>query len=220
VTLEYIERVWRSNPRLSIVWLHGLGADGRDFEPIVDELGLEFGARFIFPHAPVRPVTLNGGVRMRAWFDLVGLHPGFGWDRAGIDASTAAVMDLVEREVERGMPAERIVLAGFSQGGALALHAGLRAPQRLAGILAMSAFLPLAETLSRETSPANAATPIMMAHGDSDAVVSPHWAESSARFLVAGGYRVDWRVYAMAHAVCAAEIADIAAWLADRAEAQ
>ncbi|MBN1240042.1 MAG: dienelactone hydrolase family protein, partial [Gammaproteobacteria bacterium] len=196
-----------------------LGADGHDFEPIVDELGLEFGARFVFPHAPVRPVTINGGLPMRAWFDILELERSASWDEQGIRASAEAVAGLIQREIDRGMPSRRVVLAGFSQGGAIALYAGLRSPLRLAGLMALSSFLPLGETLPAEKSDANANTPILLAHGDADPVIPLQMADLSRRLLEAEGYAVDWRVYPMPHAVCAAEIRDIAAWLAGIARA-
>lgn len=214
MTLDYIETSWGGEPpRLSIVWLHGLGADGHDFEPVVPELGLGFGARFIFPHAPVRPVTINGGMPMRAWFDILSFDRAAEWDEAGIRGSAAEVDALIDREIERGMPARRIVLAGFSQGGAIALHAGLRSRHRLAGLMALSSFLPMADRLAPEKGRANAATPILMAHGDADPVIGLDMAEESRRALEAEGYAVDWHVYPMPHAVCAEEIRDIAAWL-------
>jgi phospholipase/carboxylesterase len=198
---------------MSVIWLHGLGADGHDFEPIVEELGLGFGARFVFPHAPLRPVTINGGLPMRAWFDILALDRSASWDEEGIRASARSVYGLIEREIGRGMPSRRVVLAGFSQGGAIALHVGLRAPHRLGGVMALSSFLPLADTLSQERSLANVSTPILMAHGDADPVVAVDLADWSRRRLEADGYAVDWRVYPMPHAVCAPEIGDIASWL-------
>jgi phospholipase/carboxylesterase len=218
--VDAIEVHWGEEPRLSIIWLHGLGADGHDFEPVVAELELGFGARFVFPHAPVRPVTINGGLPMRAWFDVLGFNPTARWDETGIRASADAVRALIRRESERSMPSSRIVLAGFSQGAAMALHVGLREPEPLAGLLALSSFLPLAETLADEKSAANAKTPILMAHGDADPVITLDMAEVGRRWLEAEGFAVDWRVYAMPHSVCLPEIHDIAAWLTRLADAE
>jgi phospholipase/carboxylesterase len=199
-----------------VVWLHGLGADGHDFEPIVPELGLKFAARFVFPHAPVRPVTINGGMAMRAWYDILGFDRNAAEDAAGIRASAAAVTELIDNEIERGTPAERIVLAGFSQGGAIALQTALREPRRLGGVMALSTYLPLAGSLPAERSAANAGLPIFMAHGTADNVLPLALGESSRRVLEASGYRVEWHAYAMAHSVCLEEIGAIGAWLAAR----
>ncbi|MBI1845636.1 MAG: carboxylesterase [Candidatus Rokubacteria bacterium] len=212
--LETIEIETGPAPRASVVWLHGLGADGHDFEPIVPELGLP-GApavRFVFPHAPVRPVTINQGMVMRAWYDVYG-PGGRQEDAAGLRASQQAVTMLIERERSRGVAAESIVLAGFSQGGAMALLTGLRHPERLAGLLALSCSMPLAATLAGEASAANREVPIFMAHGRYDDVVPLERAGTSRDALVKAGYHVDWREYPMPHAVCAEEIADIATWL-------
>jgi phospholipase/carboxylesterase len=211
--LESIEIETGAAPRLSVIWLHGLGADGHDFEPIVPELGLHEPLRFVFPHAPVRAVTVNGGMRMRAWYDIVGFGPGAAQDAAGIEESAAAVRELIDRELARGMPAERVVLAGFSQGGAIALHTALREPRRLAGVLALSTYLPVADTLAAERSAANAEIPIFMAHGNADGVIPLAMADASRRALEAQGYAVDWRVYPMAHAVHPSEIGAIGVWL-------
>jgi len=210
--LETVEIAPRGSPELAVIWLHGLGADGHDFEPIVPELRLRRAVRFVFPHAPVRPVTINNGLEMRAWYDIVGFEAARE-DEAGIRASAAAVARLVDREVERGLAAERIVLAGFSQGGAIALQLGLREPRRLAGVLALSTYLPLAGALAREKSAANASLPIFMAHGEYDPVIPLQHADTSRRILEREGYAVDWHVYPMPHSVCAPEIAAIAAWL-------
>jgi len=208
-----VEALTGEAPVMSIVWLHGLGADGHDFGPIVGELGLAFAARFVFPHAPHRPITINGGMQMRAWFDILGVERSAAEDETGIRASAALVERLVEREVARGMPSQRIVLAGFSQGGAMALHAGLRHREPLAGVLALSAFLPLARTLAREGSEANRQVPIMMLHGTADPIISLPFAERSCAELRAAGYAPDWRTYAMPHSVCPDEIRDISGWL-------
>ena len=197
--------------------MHGLGADGHDFEPIVPELALPRGPmRFIFPHAPHRPVTINGGMRMPAWYDILdpSLDPASRREDAqGIRESQAQVEALVARELARGVPASRIVLAGFSQGGAIALHAGLRHAQRLAGIMALSTYLPLQSTLAAEASAANRDVPVFMAHGLADPVVVPLRATASRDLLRGAGYAVQWHEYPMPHAVCAEEIADIGAWL-------
>ena len=211
-SLESVEIAPRGAPELAVIWLHGLGADGHDFEPIVPELRLRRPVRFVFPHAPIRPVTINNGLEMRAWYDIVGFDAARE-DGAGIRASTAAITRLVDREVERGVAAERIVLAGFSQGGAIALHLALREPRRLAGVLALSTYLPLAASLAQEKSAANAALPIFMAHGEYDPVIPLASADASRKILEREGYAVDWHVYPMPHSVCAPEIAAIAAWL-------
>ena len=210
--LETVETATRGASELAVIWLHGLGADGHDFEPIVPELRLAIGARFVFPHAPIRPVTINGGLPMRAWYDIVGFDAA-AEDAAGIRASATAVARLVDREVERGIATEQIVLAGFSQGGAIALHLALREPRRLAGVLALSTYLPLAATIANEKSAANAALPIFMAHGSADPVIPLAHADASRRALEREGYAVDWHVYPMAHAVCLPEIEAIGAWL-------
>ena len=201
-------------PDAAVIWLHGLGADGYDFEPVVPELRLpaRLRLRFIFPHAPVRPVTINMGMPMRAWYDILQMGGGKE-DEAGLRASQALLDGLVEREQSRGVPARRIVLAGFSQGGAIALQTGLRHPQRLAGILALSTYLPLARTLAAERSAANRDLPVLMAHGTLDPMIPIARARESRAALEALGYAVQWQEYAMPHSVCGEEIADIAAWL-------
>jgi phospholipase/carboxylesterase len=192
--------------------MHGLGADGHDFEPIVSELELPrtLALRFVFPHAPMRPVTINRGYVMRAWYDVVGDGSE---DDAGIRASQARVEALIAREQARGLPAARIALAGFSQGGALALQAGLRHPARLAGIVALSCYLPLADTLAAEASPANRDVPIFMAHGTQDPLIPAARARRSRDKLIDLGYRVTWHEYPMAHSVCGDEVRDLSAWL-------
>ena len=214
LVLDSIEITTGEAPELSVLWLHGLGADGHDFEPIVPELGLRFPVRFVFPHAPVRAVTINGGMAMRAWYDILGFDRSAKEDAAGIRASAAAVALLIDREIERGMPAERIVLAGFSQGGAIALHTALREPRPLAGVLALSTYLPLAASLASERSAANASVPIFMAHGTGDTVLPLSLAETSRTALQALGYAVEWHAYPMAHSVSIEEISAIGAWLA------
>jgi phospholipase/carboxylesterase len=215
-TLEAVEVTTGAEPRLSVIWLHGLGADGYDFEPIVAELPLPFAVRFVFPHAPVRPVTINGGLRMRAWFDVVGFGPEAVEDATGIRDSAAEVGRLIDAEEARGQPAERIVLAGFSQGGAIALYAGLRERRRLAGVLALSTYLPLASAVGGEKSGANDAIPLFMAHGTMDQVIPIVLAEMSRDRLREEGYAVEWHAYPMAHGVCPEEIRDIGRWLGER----
>jgi phospholipase/carboxylesterase len=212
--IEALEIQTAPSPDAAVIWLHGLGADGYDFEPVVPELRLPawLRVRFVFPHAPVRPVTLNMGMPMRAWYDILQLGGG-AEDAAGIRASQALVEGLVERELGRGVPARRVVLAGFSQGGAIALQTGLRYSERLGGILALSTYLPLAARLAAERSPANRDLPIFMVHGTLDPMIPIARARESHAALQALGYAVEWREYAMPHSVCAEEIADIAAWL-------
>jgi phospholipase/carboxylesterase len=217
--LETLELSTGPNPDFAVIWLHGLGADGHDFVPIVPELALDAPVRFVFPHAPVQPVTINGGMRMRAWYDILGPGDRTAEDAAGIRASAAAVVELIDREVERGVSSGRIVLAGFSQGGAIALHAGLREARPLGGIVALSTYLPLAATLERERSPHNAVVPIFFAHGDVDEVIPLRAAEASQRQLAAHHYRVEWHIYRMGHSVCPAEVLDISAWLRTQASA-
>ncbi len=215
---ETIEREIGANPRHSIIWLHGLGADGHDFVPLVPTLiAHDWPAiRFVFPHAPVRPVTVNGGLPMRAWYDIVAFDLNARQDEAGIRESMASVEALIARENARGVADERIVLAGFSQGGAIALSAGLRHAYPLAGIVALSTYLPLAAALATERSQANAAVPIFQGHGSFDPVVVPPRATASREQLEHLGYKVDAHVYPMAHAVCVEEIADLRAWLTPR----
>jgi phospholipase/carboxylesterase len=216
--LEAIEIETARDPTASVIWMHGLGADGNDFAPIVSELGLPrtVAARFVFPHAPMRAVTINNGYVMRAWYDI-----SFGdlegktreADERGVRESAQSIRALIDRENQRGIPAGRIVLAGFSQGGAMALFAGLRHPGKLAGIMALSTYLPLADSLPQEAAPANAAIPIFMAHGTHDPVV-PYAMGAGSRTCLAGlGYAVEWHEYAMPHSVCPQEIADIGVWL-------
>lgn len=202
--------------RCSVIWLHGLGADGYDFVPLVQQLTLDRPTRFIFPHAPQRPVTVNGGLRMRAWYDIGGLDGTATEDERGIRASGAAVQALIDAEITRGIASEGIILAGFSQGGAIALHTALRAPQRLGGIVALSTYLPLAAALQSEANDANAGIAIFMAHGDADPMIGERWARLSRDRLLAAGYRVQWHRYAMGHEVCAEEVRDLNAWLNER----
>ena len=196
----------------AVVLMHGLGADGHDFEPVAHEMGLP-AVRWVFPHAPVRRITMNGGYPMRAWYDIEGLDRRAREDEHGLGASAAGVRALVEREKERGIPVDRIVLAGFSQGGAVALFTALRHPERLGGVIALSTYLPLAAKLAEHAHPANAAAPIFMAHGLHDMVVPTALGEGSRDALLACGYDVDWHTYPMPHSVCAEEIADLRGWL-------
>jgi phospholipase/carboxylesterase len=216
VTEPLLETVELGNgagpPELCVIWLHGLGADGHDFEPIVPELGLDLSVRFVFPHAPIRAVTINNGMQMRAWYDILGFRGAE--DDVGIRASAAAVTRLVDREIESGTPADRVVVAGFSQGGAIALHLALRSSRRLGGVLALSTYLPLGGSLALEKSPASADLPIFMAHGTSDPVIPLALAEESRRRLEQESYVVDWHVYPMAHSLCLPEIEAIGGWLA------
>ena len=197
------------NPQAAIIWLHGLGADGHDFEPIVPELRLAKPVRFIFPHAPMRPVTINQGMRMRAWYDILQLGGG-PEDEAGLRASQKLTEELIR---EQGLPANRIVLAGFSQGGAVTLLTGLRYAERLAGLMALSCYLPLAGKLEAERSEANHDVPIFMAHGRYDDLIPLSRAQASRDALKELGHPVEWHDYPMPHSVCAPEIADIAAFL-------
>lgn len=211
---ETVEIESASSPDAAVIWLHGLGADGHDFEPVVPELRLpsRLRLRFVFPHAPVRPVTINMGMPMRAWYDILQMGGGKE-DETGIRASQALIQALIEQEKGRGVNPRRIVLAGFSQGGAIVLQTGLRHPERLAGILALSTYLPLAGTLAAERSAVNRELPVFMAHGTQDPMIGIARARESRAALEALGYPVQWKEYATAHSVCGEEIADIAAWL-------
>ena len=213
--LETLELETGPRPTAAVIWLHGLGADGYDFEPIVPELDLPAApaVRFVFPHAPMRPITINGGAVMRGWYDVMSLEGVRREDDAGVRASQASVDELIARELARGVPAARLILAGFSQGGAIALQTGLRHPERLAGIMALSTYLPLAATLAAEASAASRDVPIFMAHGRDDSLIPIERATSSRETLRAAGYKLEWHDYAMEHAVCREEIEDIAAWL-------
>jgi phospholipase/carboxylesterase len=215
MTLKTIEIETAPHPRATVLLMHGLGADGNDFVPIAGELDLSAvgPVRFVFPNAPIMPVTINGGYQMPAWYDILGPDLAKREDEAGLRASLAAIEALLAREKARGIPAERIVIAGFSQGCAMALLTGLRHAERLAGIVALSGYLPLAATTAAERSAANAHTPIFMAHGQQDNVVVPQRAAASHDALRALGYSVDWHEYPMAHSVCMEEIADLSQWL-------
>jgi phospholipase/carboxylesterase len=211
--LDAIEIETGKNPTASVIWLHGLGADGNDFAPIVPELRLPKAAiRFVFPHAPVRPVTINGGMRMRAWYDITD-GANRREDERGVRASQVLIEALIGREKERGTKAGRLVLAGFSQGGAIALHTGLRHPERIAGIMALSTYVPVGEKLSAEASTANRDVPIFMGHGSDDPIIPLVRAEQSRNLLKSLGYPAEWHKYAMPHSVCPEELADIGTWL-------
>ncbi|MEZ5503429.1 MAG: alpha/beta hydrolase-fold protein [Halioglobus sp.] len=211
-SLPTVELDPASAPVAVVIWLHGLGADGHDFEPIVPELGLpaQLPVRFVFPHAPEIPLTAFGGQRARAWFDF---NPAGGADLPGLRKSVAQIHDLIRNEIDSGMPAERILLAGFSQGGVMALHTGLHYPKRLAGILALSTFLAEGDRLATTKAAANAQIPILMCHGQQDAVLPMALGKSSLATLQAAGYAVEWREYPMGHEVCREEIRDISRWL-------
>jgi len=213
--LEAVEIETAPSPRHAVLWMHGLGADGYDFVDIVPALRLrERPVRFVFPHAPMRPVTINRGMVMRAWYDVsndVGVRRE---DEGGVRESQTQLEALMAREKARGIPAERIVLAGFSQGGAMALHTGLRHPEKLAGIMALSCFLPLAHLVAGEASPANRATPFFMAHGIDDPLIPLARARSARDTLAGLGYRLEWHEYPIPHSVSDAEVLDIGAWLA------
>jgi len=216
--LDAVEINPAQKPQACIIWLHGLGADGHDFEPLIPELRIvdEIGVRVVLPHAPPRPVTINGGMVMRAWYDVLSPDFSIAEDARGIRQSEQQLLALIDNEVANGIPAERIVLAGFSQGGAMVLHTGVRYHQQLAGILALSCYLPLADSLARESSAANRPVPIMMAHGVADPLIPLPLAQQSRDQLRQLGYLVDWYTYPMPHAVYPQEIRDIRDWLAKR----
>lgn len=216
--LSYIEVNPSDSPQATVIWLHGLGADGHDFEPIAPQLQskLPVPTRFVFPHAPYRPITINNSCIMRAWYDIAVFDLTRAEDADGIRASASLLDTLIQREIDDGIAAQRIVLAGFSQGGAVSLHAGLRYPHRLAGILALSTYLPLAATIADEQHPANRNIFIFMAHGNADTVVPLPQALASQRLLHKMGYQVEWHRYEMPHSLCNEELTDITAWLTRR----
>jgi phospholipase/carboxylesterase len=213
-TLETIQVDTGPNPAVSVIWLHGLGASGDDFVPIVRELDLAGlpAIRFIFPHAPSMPVTVNNGYVMRAWYDIIGVDLSRREDEKGLRASQAMVEQLIAQEKARGVPAERIVLAGFSQGCAMTIQTGLRHPEKLAGLLCLSGYVPLHTTIAAERHPANQDTPIFLAHGRGDQVIPIIRAEQSRDLLKSLGYQVEWHEYLMPHSVCPQEVDDIGAW--------
>lgn len=216
--LPCVEITTASDPRHAIIWMHGLGANGHDFEPIVPELVDPSWPplRFVFPHAPQRAITINNGMRMPAWYDIAGMAIAQRQDEAGIRDSIGRIEALIAREVARGIPSSSILLAGFSQGAAMALSVGLRHRETLGGIIALSGYLPLHESLVTETSPANRSVPIFIAHGSVDPVVPEALGAMSRDFLRSNGYRVDWHSYRMAHQVCGEEIADLRIWIGAR----
>ena len=222
--LDCIEINAKKSHRASVIWLHGLGADGYDFAPIVPELGLpdELGVRFVLPHAPIRPVTLNAGMRMRSWFDIYSLGGGVNFNREELEVSGRQLEALIQNELDLGISSERILLAGFSQGGAVVLHTGFRYPRRLAGILGISTYShdldPDAGRLTVESAEANRNLPVFLAHGEHDPLIPFSIADRSRRAIEDAGYDVEWHAYAMAHEVCAEEIRDISAWLRTRLE--
>ena len=213
--LENIEIETAPNPTVAIIWMHGLGADGNDFVPLVKELDLAGlpGIRFVFPHANTMPVTINGGYVMRAWYDIVGTDLVRREDEAGLRASQAQVEALIAREKARGIPASRIILAGFSQGCAMTLQTGLRHPETLAGLMCLSGYVPLSAKVPTERSAQSLATPVFMVHGVHDGVIPVARAEQSRDLLKSMGYQVEWHEYVMQHSLCQEEIDDIAAWL-------
>lgn len=216
--LDALELETGPSPQWSVLWLHGLGADGHDFAPIVPELVRPDwpALRFVFPHAPVRPVTINNGMRMRAWYDIVGMDFPNRADSEGVAQSIVQVEALIAREQARGIPPERLLLAGFSQGGAIALAAGLRRSQPLAGLIALSTYLPGAEQAAGVLAEASVRQPIFMAHGDGDPVIPLVYAERSAQVLKELGFSLDWHRYPMAHQVCVEEIRDLGDWMGQR----
>ena len=216
--LETLEQETGPSPQWTVIWLHGLGADGNDFVPIVPQL-LRHGwpaIRFVFPHAPVRPVTINNGVRMRAWYDIVGMDFPARADAEGVEQSIRQVTALIAREQARGIDPQRVLLAGFSQGGAITLAAGLRRQVPLAGLIALSTYLPGADTAADLLESAATQQPVFMAHGGSDPVIPLMYAERSAEQLKSLGFAVQWQRYPMAHQVCAEEIRDLGDWMAQR----
>ena len=216
--LETVEQETGPSPQWAVIWLHGLGADGHDFAPLVPELVRPHwpAVRFVFPHAPVRAVTINNGVRMRAWYDIVGMDFPTRADSEGVDASVLQAGALIDREHARGIDADHVLLAGFSQGGAIALAAGLRRKVPLAGLIALSTYLPDAETAAQTKTDIAADQPVFMAHGASDPVIPLVHAERSAQLLQSFGFKVDWHRYPMAHQVCAEEIDDLRQWMERR----
>ena len=213
--IQSIEIETRPSPSHAIIWLHGLGADGNDFVPVVEQLALpNLGIRFIFPHAPMMPITINGGFVMRAWYDIFDAGLALNEeDERGLRESQSIITDLLDREISRGIPASRIVLAGFSQGGAITLQTGLRYPHKLAGLLVLSGYLPLMSKVEQERNAVNQLTPVFMGHGTIDNVVPMSLAVASRAYLTQAGYSVKWHEYPMMHGVCAEELADISAWL-------
>jgi phospholipase/carboxylesterase len=215
MTLETIEIESGPNPTVAVIWMHGLGADGGDFVPIVRELDLTGcpAIRFVFPHAPTMPVTINGGYVMRAWYDILGTDLVKREDEGGLRKSQAMINELIEKEIARGIPADHIILAGFSQGCAMALQTGLRYHEKLAGLLCLSGYVPLSTLVEAERHESNQATSIFQAHGRGDNVIPIIRAEQSRDLLKLLGYEVEWHEYMMPHSVCPEEVDDIGAWL-------
>jgi len=215
---QTVELETGSDPRNAVIWLHGLGADGHDFESVVPYLGMDSvsATRFVFPHAPVRAVTINNGVRMRAWYDIRGMQVSRDQDEGGIEHSAELVTNLVMRENRRGIPCSRIVLAGFSQGGAIAVHVALRYPEALAGLLALSTYLLFPDRLAEERSPANSQTPVFVGHGSMDPMVPVGMGRDLVTRLEDLAYPVSWHQYPIPHSVDQAEISDVGAWLRTR----
>ena len=212
--LPAIEIETKRKPSHAVIWLHGLGADGNDFVPVMKQMKLpRLGIRFVFPHAPMRPVTINGGFVMRAWYDIAYQELALKEDERGLRESQRLIEDMIARENKRGIPSSRIVLAGFSQGGVITLQAGLRQPKRLAGLMALSAYLPMSPMVEVERNAASNSVPIFMGHGSADDIVSLALAKMSRDTLIKLGYEVEWHQYQMPHSVCPEELADIGTWL-------
>jgi len=220
--LPCVEIETAPNPKHAVIWLHGLGADGHDFGPIVPELVDKSWApiRFVFPHAPMRPITINNGMSMRAWYDISGMEIAQRQDEAGIRASIGLLGELIEREIAREVPSSNILLAGFSQGGAIVLAGGIRYAQKLGGIAALSTYLPMAEKTDAEASTENRGLPIFMAHGMLDPTIPHALGAMSRDYLLQRGFAVEWHAYSMAHQVCAEEIVDLRRWIAARLATQ
>jgi len=213
--LETVEVTTADKPEYAVIWMHGLGADGHDFEPVIPFLGLppDAAIRFVFPHALMRPITINGGAVMRAWYDIIEISTNKGQDEAGINHSSEKICELIEHEIERGIPAAKIVVAGFSQGGAMALHVGLRYPEKLAGIMALSAYLLFPESLQNKHSQANSTTPVFIGHGTQDPMVPISLGQAAQTELRNGKWPVEWHSYPIPHSVSQQEMVDIGHWL-------
>lgn len=211
--MDKIELGERDSPEYSVIWLHGLGADGNDFVPIIPELELPSTTHFVFPHAPYRPITINGGMPMRAWFDIIEISRDGPVDETGIEESITSVQQLIDNEIAKGVKPTQIILAGFSQGGVIAIHAGLRYPQSLGGIIALSTFIPLSKQLKQLCHQNNQATPVFVGHGELDPLVPLNYGKDVTKFLTTMGNPVSWHEYNMYHSVCDEEIEDIADWL-------